>query len=106
MANFLKREDDAYSITVRLSSSSHFPNLLGPGEDRNPDLCLRRGVDFLRLVPLFTLIASHEPIRVLYGKEVSDLNGTRIRINVLRINDLRSTLTSIRCIKLYINTTE
>jgi len=73
MANFLKREDDAYSITVRLSSSSHFPNLLGPGEDRNPDLCLRRGVDFLRLVPLFTLIASHEPIRVLYGKEVSDL---------------------------------
>jgi len=37
---------------------------------------------------------------------VSDTNGTRIRINVLRINDLRSTLTSIRFIELYINNIE
>jgi len=37
---------------------------------------------------------------------VSDLNGTRIRINVLRIDDLRSTLTSIRFIELYINNIE
>src|SRR5271157_2166746 len=36
----------------------------------------------------------------------SDSNGTWIRINVLRINDLRSTLTSIRVIELYINNTE
>src|SRR5271157_6481313 len=35
-----------------------------------------------------------------------DSNGTWIRINVLRINDLRSTLTSIRVIELYINNTE
>src|SRR5271157_5766576 len=35
-----------------------------------------------------------------------DTNGTRIRINVLRINDLRSTLTSIRFIELYINNIE
>src|SRR5208337_1343344 len=34
------------------------------------------------------------------------MNGTRIRINVLRINDLRSTLTSIRFIELYINNIE
>jgi|SRR5208282_1954311 len=34
------------------------------------------------------------------------MNGTRIRINVLRINDLRSTLTSIRFIELYIHHTE
>ncbi len=37
---------------------------------------------------------------------VPDTNGTRIRINVLRINDLRSTLTSIRFIELYINNIE
>ena len=37
---------------------------------------------------------------------VAVTNGTRIRINVLRINDLRSTLTSIRFIELYINNTE
>src|SRR5271157_1764748 len=37
---------------------------------------------------------------------VSGTNGTRIRINVLRINDLRSTLTSIRFIELYITNTE
>src|SRR5271157_551253 len=36
----------------------------------------------------------------------SETNGTRIRINVLRINDLRSTLTSIRFIDVYINNTE
>src|SRR5208337_2571581 len=34
------------------------------------------------------------------------MNGTRIRINVLRINDLRSTLTSIRVRELYINNIE
>ena len=36
----------------------------------------------------------------------SGRNGTRIRTNVLRINDLRSTLTSIRFIELYLNNTE
>src|SRR5208282_5888259 len=39
-------------------------------------------------------------------KKVSGTNGTRIRINVLRINDLRSTLTSIRVIESYINNIE
>src|SRR5271157_3636599 len=39
-------------------------------------------------------------------KFTSGWNGTRIRINVLRINDLRSTLTSIRFIELYINNIE
>ena len=39
-------------------------------------------------------------------KKVPGTNGTRIRINVLRINDLRSTLTSIRFIELYINNIE
>src|SRR5271157_3024091 len=37
---------------------------------------------------------------------VAVTNGTRIRINVLRINDLRSTLTSIRVRELYINNIE
>src|SRR5208337_51991 len=37
---------------------------------------------------------------------VAATNGTRIRINVLRINDLRSTLTSIRFIELYIHNIE
>ncbi len=37
---------------------------------------------------------------------VAVTNGTRIRINVLRINDLRSTLISIRFIELYITNTE
>src|SRR5208337_4728112 len=41
-----------------------------------------------------------------WGEKVTATNGTRIRINVLRINDLRSTLTSIRFIDVYINNTE
>src|SRR5271157_235268 len=51
-----------------------------------------------------------EPISRILMREsrvsVPGTNGTRIRINVLRINDLRSTLTSIRFIELYINNTE
>src|SRR5271157_4309389 len=39
-------------------------------------------------------------------KNVTATNGTRTRINVLLINDLRSTLTSIRFIELYINNIE
>ena len=44
-----------------------------------------------------------DPLR---AKLVSESNGTRIRINVLRINDLRSTLISIIFIELYINNIE
>jgi hypothetical protein len=44
-----------------------------------------------------------DPLRT---KLVSESNGTRIRINILRINDLRSTLTSIIFMELYINNTE
>src|SRR5271157_3742579 len=45
------------------------------------------------------------PIGITVRDKVSVTNGTRIRINVLRINDLRSTLISIRLINLYITRT-
>jgi len=47
-----------------------------------------------------------QPLPLNEREQVQVTNGTRIRINVLRINDLRSTLTSIRFIELYINNTE
>src|SRR5208337_1344985 len=46
------------------------------------------------------------PTSVPHTLSPPDTNGTRIRINVLRINDLSSTLTSIRFIELYINNIE
>src|SRR5271157_4604908 len=74
---------------------------LGKSEDWAARLCTRIANDpkapqsyDVRLLDFAVSISW----RVL--KLVSESNGTRIRINVLRINDLRSTLTSIGFIEL------
>src|SRR5271157_610776 len=71
-------------------------------------ICRRAGVLVRNTLrpSVLGLTECHSWLSPFLSNLVAVTNGTRIRINVLRINDLRSTLTSIRFIELYINNRE